>query len=242
MWDSLLLYLNRQADGFWRYSLEQFIFALFGWVPTIFGIGVRGIFYRLILHMDGVAAIESSVRLRYANYIRLAKGVYLDQGVYLHACPQGIEIGERTLVMHGSVLHVYNFRKLPRSGIKIGRDGLIGEYNVIRGQGGVSIGDRVYTSPFTQILSVNHVFDDANRPFIEQGITAEGIVIEDDVWIGSGAIITDGVRVGHHSIVAAGCVVTADVAPYSIVGGVPARLIGQVGTSKPDARKREIFY
>jgi acetyltransferase-like isoleucine patch superfamily enzyme len=56
---------------------------------------------------------------------------------------------------------------------------------VIRGQGGVTIGDRVYTSPMTQIIAVNHVFDDPERPFIEQGITAEGIIIEDDVWLGS---------------------------------------------------------
>ena len=63
---------------------------------------------------------------------------------------------------------------MPQAGIRIGRDSLIGEYSVIRGQGGVEIGDRVYTSPFTQILAVNHVFDDPDRPFIEQGITAAG--------------------------------------------------------------------
>ena len=70
---------------------------------------------------------------------------------------------------------------------------------MIRGQGGVTIGDRVYTSPFTQIIAVNHVFDDPGRPFVDQGITAEGIVIEDDVWLGAGAVITDGVRVGQRS-------------------------------------------
>jgi acetyltransferase-like isoleucine patch superfamily enzyme len=108
--------------------------------------------------------------------------------------------------MYGSVLHVYNFRDLPHAGIRIGRDSLIGEYSVVRGQGGVEIGDRVYTSPFCQILAVNHVFDDPRRPFIEQGITAQGIVIEDDVWVGSGAIVTDGVRIGRGSVVAAGAV------------------------------------
>ena len=113
--------------------------------------------------------------------------------------------------MHGAVLHVYNFRDMPQSGITIGRDCLIGEYNVIRGQGGVQIGDRVYTSPFTQIIAVNHVFDDPTRPFVDQGITAQGIVIEDDVWLGAGAIITDGVCVGKGAVVAAGAVVTKDV-------------------------------
>jgi acetyltransferase-like isoleucine patch superfamily enzyme len=143
--------------------------------------------------------------------------------------------------MHGAVLHVYNFRDLPRSGIRIGKNCLVGEYSVIRGQGGVQIGDRVYTSPYTQIIAVNHVFDDPNRPFIEQGITAEGIVIEDDVWIGSGAIITDGVRVGKGAVVAAGSVVTKDVAPHTVVGGVPAKVIREIKTGDTQGTSRVIY-
>ncbi len=211
--------------------VEQTLYLLFGWIPTIIGVGLRGVFYRLILKMDGVAAIESRVRIRFADQIRLGHGVYIDEGAYLHACPNGIEIGAGSIVMHGAILHVYNFRSMKQSGIKIGRDSLIGEYSVIRGQGGVSIGDRVYTSPFTQIIAVNHVFDDPNRPFVEQGITAEGIIIEDDVWLGAGAIITDGVRVGQGAVVAAGAVVTKDVPPHTVVGGVPAKPIKNINGS-----------
>jgi acetyltransferase-like isoleucine patch superfamily enzyme len=167
--------------------------------------------------------------------------VYLDRGVYIHACPQGVTIGAGTLVMHGAVLHVYNFRDLPHAGIRIGRDSLIGEYSVIRGQGGVTIGDRVYTSPMVQIIAVNHVFDDPQRSFVEQGITAEGIVIEDDVWIGSGAVITDGVRVGQGAVIAAGAVVTRDVAPHTVVGGVPAKLLREI-EGPADAQRRGTVY
>lgn len=238
MLHNIRLYLDRQASSPFRYVLEQTLFFLFGWIPTILGVGIRGLCYRLILRMDGLAAIESRVRLRFADHIKLSHGVYLDENVYLHACPQGIEIGPRTIVMHGAVLHVYNFRDMPQSGIKIGSDSLIGEYSVIRGQGGVQIGDRVYTSPFTQIIAVNHVFDDPNRPFVEQGITAEGIIIEDDVWLGAGAIITDGVRVGKGAVVAAGAVVTKDVPPHTVVGGVPAKPIKTIdgSISQPDRR------
>ena len=238
MSNSLSLYLDRQASSLPRYILEQIVYLLFSWIPTVVGIGLRGVFYRLIMRMDGVAAIEKGVRLRFADKIKLGHGVYIDEGVYLHACPKGIEIGSGTIVMHGAVLHVYNFRNMSQSGIKIGKDSLIGEYSVIRGQGGVQIGDRVYTSPFTQIIAVNHVFDNPDRPFVEQGITAEGIVIEDDVWLGAGAVITDGVRVGRGAVVAAGAVVTKDVSPHTVVGGVPAKLIknidGKVGN--PDLR------
>jgi len=238
MSNSLSLYLDRQASSLPRYILEQIVYLLFGWIPTVVGIGLRGVFYRLIMQMDGVAAIEKGVRLRFADQIKLGHGVYIDEGVYLHACPKGIEIGSGTIVMHGAVLHVYNFRNMSQSGIKIGKDSLIGEYSVIRGQGGVQIGDRVYTSPFTQIIAVNHVFDDPDRPFVEQGITAEGIVIEDDVWLGAGAVITDGVRVGRGAVVAAGAVVTKDVSPHTVVGGVPAKVIKKIdgSVSNPDLR------
>ena len=138
---SLSLYLHRQASSLGRYLLEQGLYCLAGWIPTLLGIAVRGVLYRLIMHFDGWAAIENGVRLRFANHIHLGSGAYIDHGVYLHACPQGIRIGANTLVMHGAVLHVYNFRNLPHAGITIGKDSLVGEYSVIRGQGGVQIGD-----------------------------------------------------------------------------------------------------
>ncbi len=192
--------------------------------------------------MDGIAAIENKVRLRYANQIRLGNGVYLDQNTYLHACPNGITLGARTIVMHGAILHVYNFRNLPNAGITIGEDSLVGEYSIIRGQGGVTIGNRVYTSPFTQIIAVNHVFDDPQKPFVEQGITAEGIVIEDDVWIGAGAIITDGVRVGNGAVIAAGAVVTKNVPSHTVVGGIPATVIKEIDGQAPIRPDRTIYH
>lgn len=137
------------------------------------------------------------------------------------------------MVMHHAELHVYNFRDLPHAGIRIGRDSLIGEFCIVRGQGGVTIGDRVFTSPMVQILAVNHVFSDPTRPFADQGITAEGVVIEDDVWVGAGAIITDGVRIGRGAVIAAGAVVTRDVPAHTVAAGVPACIVREVGDCPP---------
>lgn len=242
MISQIKLYLSRQSSSYWRYFFEQFLYILAAWIPTVFGIGIRGILYRVILHIEGAAAIENRVRLRFANNIRLGNGVYLDEDTYLHACPNGILLGARSIVMHGAILHVYNFRDLPNSGISIGEDCLIGEYSIIRGQGGVTIGNRVYTSPFTQIIAVNHVFEDPNRPFVDQGITAEGIIIEDDVWVGAGAVITDGVRVGRGAVVAAGAVVTKDVLPHTVVGGVPAKIIKEIDGSESSNPRKTIYH
>jgi len=236
------LYLRRQASSPGRYLLEQTVLETLGWIPTLVGIGVRSVAYRLILKMHGAAAIEKGVRIRFASHVTLQHGAYLDQGVYLHACPGGIHIGRNSLVMHGSVLHVYNFRNIPHSGIWIGDDSLIGEYNVIRGQGGVRIGSRVYTSPMVQFVAVNHLFDDPGRPFVDQGITARGITVHDDVWIGSGAVVTDGVTIGQGAVVAAGAVVTRDVPARTVVAGSPARPIREVGD--PDRRPTDspVYY
>lgn len=231
-------YLSRQASSPARYAWEALVTSLFGRVPTVLGIGLRAMAYRLILRMDGPVAIESGVRLRFADRIHLGRGAYLDEGVYLHACPPGgIRIGAGSYVMHHALLHVYNFRDLPRAGIRIGADSLIGEFCVLRGQGGISIGDRVYLATMVQLLAVDHVFEDPHRPFVDQGITAEGIVIEDDVWIGAGAVVTDGVRIGRGAVVAAGAVVTADVPPHSVVGGVPARLLRDLRAAPPAPRR-----
>lgn len=238
----LRLYIGRQASSVPRYFLEQAITGLAGWVPSVAGIALRALLYRLVLHMQGMAAIEKGVRLRYARNIRLGHGAYLDESTYLHACPNGIEIGPRTLVMHGSVLHVYNFRGIPHSGIRIGEDCLIGEYNVLRGQGGITLGNRVYTSPMVQLLAVNHIFDDPDRPFIDQGITAAGIRIEDDVWIGSGATVTDNVVVGTGSVVAAGAVVTKNVPPHTVVAGVPAKVVREITKSVENRDASQVFF
>lgn len=228
----LKLYIGRQAASIPRYLLEQLVLSLFGGIPTIIGVASRAMVYRLILRMEGLVAIENKVRIRFASNIRLHPGVYLDEGVYLHACPNGIEIGANTFLMYCAELHVYNFRNLPHAGIRLGKNCLIGEFNVVRGQGGIVIGDNVYTASHVQILAVNHVYSDPTRPIIDQGITARGITIEDDAWIGAGAIILDGVHVGQGAVVGAGAVVTDDIPPHTVVAGNPARAVKKISAAE----------
>ena len=221
----LRYYLSGQSSSLPRYLLEQLLFLLFGWVPSIVGIALRGLAYKLILHSKGLPIIEHGVRILYAGNVRLGRGVYIDHGVYLHALPGGVTIGDRSFIMHNSILHVFNFRNLPGAGITIGSDCFIGEANAMRGQGGITIGNDVYTGPLVQILAVNHVYNDPDTPIRLQGITAKGIVIEDDVWLAAGAIVVDGVRIGRGSVIGAGAVVVNDIPPYSVAVGSPARVV-----------------
>jgi acetyltransferase-like isoleucine patch superfamily enzyme len=232
----LMYYIRGQAPSPAAYLLQGALTTFIGGIPGLPGIALRGLAYRAMMRLDGFVAIEAGVRLRHARNIRLGKGVYLDQGTYLHATPGGIEIGAETVVMHNTELHVFNFRNLPHAFIKIGRGTFVGESVVVRGQGGVTIGDKVLIAPHAKILAVNHKFDDTTRPVMDQGITGRGIVIEDGAWIGAGACILDGVRVGQGAVVGANSVVTADVPPHRLAVGVPARVVRELGAEVREAR------
>ena len=111
--------------------------------------------------------------------------------------------------------------------VSIGHDVGIGPNAFILGAGGVTIGSYVMISNNVSILSSNHAFADSTRLMMHQGYTLAPVTIEDNVWIGVNAVILPGVRIATGAIVAAGAVVTRDVPAYAIVGGVPAKVIGQ---------------
>lgn len=110
--------------------------------------------------------------------------------------------------------------------VQIGEYTQINPFTVIYGGSGVYIGNDVMIAPHCMIASGNHDFKQIAKPIRHAGNLSEGpIVIEDGVWIGANCTITDGVTIGHDAVVAAGSVVTKDVAAYDIVGGIPAKKI-----------------
>jgi acetyltransferase-like isoleucine patch superfamily enzyme len=107
--------------------------------------------------------------------------------------------------------------------VSIGNNSLIGIGTVVIGP--VSIGSEVIIAQHVVISGLNHGYQATDVPIRKQAVSRKQIVIEDDCWIGANVTITAGVRVGRHSVVAGGSVVTRDVLPYSVVGGNPARLL-----------------
>ncbi|WP_435747526.1 acyltransferase [Microbacterium sp. PMB16] len=124
-----------------------------------------------------------------------------------------LRLGDRTYIAAGAYL---------TGELLTGADCSINPYTVIRGR--VAMGEAVRIGAHTSILGFNHSMD-PGTPVFRQPLTSRGIVIGDDVWIGSHVVILDGVSVGSHSVLAAGAVVTKDVPAGAIVGGNPARFI-----------------
>lgn len=107
----------------------------------------------------------------------------------------------------------------------IGSRTRIGLGNVIIGP--VKIGNNIMFAQNIVLSGLNHVYEDINIPILDQPVTTSEIIVEDDCWIGANSIVVAGVKIGKHSVVAGGSVVTKDVPPYSIVGGNPAKLLKQ---------------
>ena len=142
----------------------------------------------------------------------LGERVFLAEGASV-VC-ESLRIGDRSYVAAGCVL---------RDRVVIGDDCSLNPHVVLAGR--VTLGDGVRIASFATLYGFNHRFDDLDVPIWLQGLDEVGIVVEDDVWIGTHVVVTDGVTIGAHSVIAAGAVVTKDVPPWSVVAGVPARVI-----------------
>lgn len=128
--------------------------------------------------------------------------------------PKLVSIGDNVQFRYGVYLEPVG------NEIVIGNCSHIAPYAVLYGP--LEIGEKCAIGAHTCFASVGHGYERTDLPFIEQAGTKEKITIEDNVWIGANAVILGGVTVGTGSIVGAGAVVTKNVEPYSIVGGVPA--------------------
>jgi len=110
--------------------------------------------------------------------------------------------------------------------LRFGSSVAVGENVVLRAGGGLTIGNRVLIAAGAAIVTVGHPLE----PPRWGEVTAFPVVIGDDVWIGVNAVVLPGVTIGNGAVVAAGAVVTEDVPPFTLVGGVPARVLRNVDT------------
>lgn len=118
--------------------------------------------------------------------------------------------------------------------VELGNDVYLGKNVTIAGQKGVTIGKDSIINHNVNIISVNHVYEDPNKTIKEQGYYGSPINIGEDVWIATGAVILQGIKIGKGAVIGANAVVTKDVAPYTLVGGIPAKFIRRRNSEKKD--------
>lgn len=107
--------------------------------------------------------------------------------------------------------------------VRVGAHSRVGIGSVVIGP--VDIGSQVIIAQHVVISGLNHSYQDVRLPIRQQPVTSQPVIIDDECWIGANVVITAGVRIGKHAVVAAGSVVTKNVPAYSVVAGNPARLL-----------------
>ncbi len=154
--------------------------------------------------------------------IEIGKQTLIESGVVFSNPGGRIMIGQYCELKRGAILATYGGE------IVMGNYCSVNSYSILYGGGGgpgLKIGNYVRIAAHTVIIPMNHKYDNPDIPICQQGLSQDGIVIGNDVWIGAGVKILDGVTIGDGAIIGAGAVVTEKVPPYSISYGVPARVV-----------------
>ncbi|MER2600492.1 MAG: acyltransferase [Caldilineales bacterium] len=154
-----------------------------------------------------------------SQFARLGRGVVFEPGVLVFH-PEQIEIGDDVYIGHQTILKGYYKNRLV-----IGRGVWIGQQCFLHSAGGLTIGDHVGIGPAVKIITSYHAEAGRATPILHSRIEFAPVVIEADSDIGVGAVILPGVTIGRGAQIGAGAVVTADVPPYAVAAGVPARVL-----------------
>lgn len=217
------------SSRFSRLLLHELIILITGTMPGALGLVMRRALYPWLMgHCGRGVAFSRGVVLRCPARLSIDEGSMIDDRVFFDIKSEAarLDLGARNQIMHG-----VHFETGYKGSIRLGNDCFVGAYAILNGHGGIEIGDNVLIAGQCHIIAGNHRFEDPDRPINTQGIDSRGIVIEDDVWLGAGVKVLDGVRIGRGSVVSAGAVVTRNVAPLSIMAGVPARFLRQRGAA-----------
>lgn len=179
---------------------------------------------RQIIGLTGKRFISPYADIR-CPQLSVGERAFIDDHVtiYAHRHGGGVSIGPESSIQRQTVI------ELAQGGnISIGRNTHIQPgCNLTAALGSIRIGDDVQLAPRCALYPYQHGYKSLDEAMCWQPITSKGdIVIEDDVWLGVGVIVMDGVTIGRGAIVGAGAVVTESIPPYGIAVGVPARVVG----------------
>lgn len=188
-------------------------------IQKIINLLFKRYFYNLVI--DTVKKVDSYPKIngRKEN-IRIGQNTVVRDNVEFE-CQNGIiEIGENCFVLQNTKLLCYG------GNIKIGNDVSINPYCILYGHGNLTIGNNVRIANSSVFIPSNHNFQRTDIPIWKQGETSKGIILEDDIWIGTNVKVLDGVKISKGIVIGAGSVVTKSLdKEFGIYAGIPAKFI-----------------
>ncbi len=182
---------------------------------------LRCIFYNLCgNNIDEEAYIAKNAKIKFGN--NFSNNVQIESDTFI----QYTSIGTYSKIDHGAFL-----LGVKKNILKIGNHSYVGYYNILDGSGGLEIGNNVHISgPSVGIWTHSSIFQALEGSNLKDSTyRLEGsIKIESNVWIGGNSTIYPNTTIGHHSVIFPNSVVNKNIPPFSVVGGVPAKIIAKV--------------
>lgn len=208
-----------------RLLLHEAVMLATSWVPGALGLLLRRVAYPWLLGSVGrKPTFGQGVVLRHPGKIHLGDDAVIDDLVLLDAkgtTNRGIRIGNGVFLGRGTILSCKD------GDIELGDHVNIGFHSEIFSGSSVSVGSYGLFAAYTYLVGGGHAFDEAGVPILRQERTSRGIRLAENVWLGAGAKVMDGVSIGRDVVVGAGAVVTADLPDRVVAAGIPARVIRQ---------------
>ncbi|MBP1887698.1 acyltransferase [Sinorhizobium mexicanum] len=168
------------------------------------------------------------LQLRYWGRLKIGSKFRIDGGI-INPNRGKIRIGRKAEIKRGAIIDAND------GFVTIGDHFSLNPYSILYGSGGLTIGNWVRIAAHVVVIPANHGFSDPDTPIKKQPETRLGIVIEDDVWIGAGAVVLDGAHISRGCVIGAGSVVRGRTDPLGIYVGAPARKVGVRGEKKRPA-------
>ncbi len=209
--------------GLWKLIQYEFIMTFFSSIPGALGLVLRMKLYPKLLGKVGRnVTFGQNVVLRHPHKIEIGDNVVIDDNVVLDAKGQdnyGIKIGSGAFVGRNTIFNCKN------GDIVLGDNANFGFNCQIFSANKVQFGKNALVAAYSYFVGGTHNFDSPNKSPMEQGRKAAGINIGDNIWIGAGVCVQDGVTIGHDCIIGTSAVVNSNIPDYSIAVGIPARVI-----------------
>jgi acetyltransferase-like isoleucine patch superfamily enzyme len=214
-----------------RLLVYELVMLTSSWVPGALGLLLRKALYPLVLGSVGRGVVfGQGVVLRHPAKIRIGDGVTVDDLVVLDAkggTNRGIDIGDGVFLGRGTILSCKD------GDIRLGDHTNLGFHCEVFSGSTVTVGRHGLFAAQAYLVGGGHEFEAAEAAVIDQPRTSQGIVLGDNVWLGTGAKVLDGVRIGSGAVVGANAVVNADLPEGAIAAGVPARVLRQRAAAEP---------
>jgi len=209
--------------GMWALIKYELIVTLTGWIPGALGLVARRFLYPRLLGACGRKPVfGQNVVLRHPHKIRFGDGVIIDDNCLLDAKGsdnQGITLGNGVFLGRNTILSCKDGDIFLDDGVNIGFNSQIASGSSVR------VGKDGLLAAYCYLIGGGHEAGDPNQPIQDQQAVSHGVTLEDNVWLGAGVKVLDGVSIGADSIVGAGAVVSADLPQRSVAAGIPARVL-----------------